>query len=73
MKSVKSTLSLQRYMQTEQHEAVTIIEGFQVAAVDGEGLCIVDEDCHYWRVVGHSVAQKRDDLLAQAYREAINK
>lgn len=52
--------------------ATTIpLDGFEVVAVPGKGVFIVDEDSNCWHVAGHSNDEGADNKLERAYAQEV--
>ena len=51
---------------------VRIIEQLSLAVVDGEGLCIVDEDGHYWHLFNDAKIRSKSDRLAAIYKNTVD-
>jgi hypothetical protein len=48
------------------------LDGFEVVAVRGEGVYVVDGDSNCWHVGGPHKDTSNDNKLAAAYRDAID-
>lgn len=54
----------------KQYDDVHALDGFEVVAVGGEGVYVVDGAGRCWCLAGHDYLQAKGGRMADAYREA---
>ena len=55
------------------NDSVSVLDDVHVAAIEDEGLCLVDEDGHYWHLYSDTRVRHEDDALSQAYLDATSR